>query len=705
VQRVLAHPRDLVSQRRFGTQAAAIAVAACAGIAAIVQVATAQTYDDDFDAYDDFEDLDEWAPRAQAPEAFRRFEVMDLTFGMRDDAFGTITVDPRDGTIYVGSGQGRVYRSRPGDPFWDEGNVVREVKPLYGFAGQIALLGSLRSDGRSVPSRVRLGGLPGIHGLPNSLAGQISSAQDLQLGGPGSPSSDPLRSVLDGAAAGAAGGGGGALGVGLSAGAPRLSILLGQWGRTVPVISIARTLGQWGARTAAIWRIVPHPQDPDRIYVGTGNGLYMSTDGGISFVRTFAGMSAANRGIAAIVVDPTDPDRIFLGTTRGLFVSTDRGDNWAVHTRASGMRVQAIAIDPTDPNYIYVATSGGLFRSTDGGENFLPAFFSAVRNQNNIGWVEIDPFDPNTVYLATRDGVVMSDDARRARTDGWRPIGALRTINLNVPKISACTRHPGHLYIVTRADLHTINYGAHGPESYVAESWDGGETWRELMGGRTAGDIRWFEVDPEDPDRVYVVFSRAIVRLERTGPERARQASQPLPRTDFGPPLGDVLDAALVHHGLQIGAYNDAMDRFRRRAWFPRVTVKGYAWRRQFAHVYDDAQFADERFLGASTDAHFGVMAWATWALPDVVYRHDAHAMIKLRVNVMNDEVRNQVARTIHRNYGELQRLRARLAASPPQDLYTRAMYHVRMEQLEAVVDLASGGYLSSQPPGRNDAD
>ncbi len=65
----------------------------------------------------------------------------------------------------------------------------------------------------------------------------------------------------------------------------------------------------------------------------------------------------------------------------------------------------------------------------------------------------------------------------------------------------------------------------------------------------------------------------------------------------------------------------------------------------------------------------------------------------------MNDEVRNRVITVVQRNYGELQRLKARRIAArrtgAKRDLYTRAVEQVRLEQLETMVDLTSGGYLT----------
>src|SRR5690606_14931762 len=60
------------------------------------------------------------------------------------------------------------------------------------------------------------------------------------------------------------------------------------------------------------------PTDPDRIWAGDHEGLYLSEDGGLTFDR-IAGLP-----VTAIAVDPADPDRLVIGG-RGLFVSHDGG--------------------------------------------------------------------------------------------------------------------------------------------------------------------------------------------------------------------------------------------------------------------------------------------------------------------------------------------------------------------------------------------
>ena len=107
----------------------------------------------------------------------------------------------------------------------------------------------------------------------------------------------------------------------------------------------------------------------------------------------------------------------------------------------------------------------------------------------------------------------------------------------------------------------------------------------------------------------------------------------------------------------------------------------------------------EDRFRVGGSASDLRIMGIATWRLPDIWYEHKSVAMQRIRELTMNDEVRNRICTVIQRNYGELQRLKARQIAArrtgAKRDLYTRAVEQVRIEQLEAMVDLTSGGYVT----------
>ncbi len=167
------------------------------------------------------------------------------------------------------------------------------------------------------------------------------------------------------------------------------------------------------------------------------------------------------------------------------------------------------------------------------------------------------------------------------------------------------------------------------------------------------------------------------------------------------PSLGQLLDAALKYHELDLGTYQANLNWLRYGNWLPsRFNVTFEYYRDRGGATLQDFQFSDEdRFRAAVSFKEWRLYAVATWRLPDIWYEPKTVAMQRIRELTMNDEIRNRIYTVIQRNYGELQRLKARLIADgrtgKKRDLYTRAVQRVRMEQLEAMVDLTSGGYLT----------
>src|SRR4029079_2653147 len=163
----------------------------------------------------------------------------------------------------------------------------------------------------------------------------------------------------------------------------------------------------------------------------------------------------------------------------------------------------------------------------------------------------------------------------------------------------------------------------------------------------------------------------------------------------YGPSMSDVVLATLRYQNLELADYTKRIQRAHSRNLLPRAFGITGMWQQfSIGGLQDDRQFAASRYLQVGAADEWIVMAWASWSLPDLVYQTDAVALLRLRVNILTDELRHRLTDTIHRNYGELQRVQARLAQGGI-DLKTKLVYLARAEQLEAVVDLASGGYLT----------
>ena len=615
------------------------------------------------------------------PVGMDRVEVTDLTLTLRDDTFSTLATDPQDPrVVFVGTYQGRVYRTVDGGRVWKESTVIAEQSPLWATPGSTIFFGSIRSGG-GVGGALDLVGLGDAPGLE---LGQVPS----QLKRFDAP--NMTFSPLAGESATSAGGVGGSLGVGLSERSPRLSMLTASRGRPVPTLSRIKFLVDRTLRGSVIFNIAINPDDRRVLFAATSNGLYKSFDGGESWARMFAGMTSAERTAFRIAIRPGEPSLAILGTASGAYISTDKGDNWTKLATVGGV-VRDVAFDAKDGRYVYMATNGGVLRSTDGGLSFIPIFYSTFPAEADVQTVSIDPFDPETAYIATMRGVFTTKKLRTATIDDWTALAGVQSI-LGILRVAPCSKHRGHLYAMTTVTLPSINYGADSPESAVIESWDGGKTWRQLFTGMSDGRAEAFALDAADPDQLWIAWTTALHRLDRA-PERDTAVPE-LP-DDERPSISELVRATLKHHDVELDEYADKTHRGFWRTVIPRVlAVTGAARQWSAGGLLDDTQFASSRYLQIYDARGWEVMAWASWDLPESVYSASAVPMIRQRVPHMNDELRHRLMETVRRNYGELARLKG-LVAATQLDLPTRVTYRLRIDQLEALIDLTSGGYLS----------
>lgn len=142
------------------------------------------------------------------------------------------------------------------------------------------------------------------------------------------------------------------------------------------------------------------PERPERILVGVEHGgLLRSVDYGGSWTDTMPGAD-----LHRIVIDPTDPDRIFAGAGNGLFISLDGGASWTPVDDLRGRYVHGIVFDRKHPERIFVYIDSGrcpLYRSDDGGSTWAPI---------GTGLPSSAPADPVRLDPANSDLVVYAGD-------------------------------------------------------------------------------------------------------------------------------------------------------------------------------------------------------------------------------------------------------------------------------------------------------
>lgn len=158
--------------------------------------------------------------------------------------------------------------------------------------------------------------------------------------------------------------------------------------------------------TLGISGIAIHPVNPDIIYIGTGDGdgydsfsigVLRSEDGGETWNTTGLYFPLdQNIRMNKLVMSPSDPNVLFAASSEGLFKTTNGGITW---TEVLGGNIRDVEFKPEDAQVIY-ASRDRFFRSDDGGENFeyinenLPTSSSTQRIA-----IGVSEANPDVVYL------------------------------------------------------------------------------------------------------------------------------------------------------------------------------------------------------------------------------------------------------------------------------------------------------------------
>ena len=266
-------------------------------------------------------------------------------------------------------------------------------------------------------------------------------------------------------------------------------------------------------------RLVVAPDNPEVVYVGatswTNAGVYKTTNGGRSWIATntrentdrgwidFNGLSVKCLAISAL-----DPQRLYFGTSMHVFRTSDGADHWEqAYTRVlPDGRCQTTGLETTclgniiiDPNnarrLLFGYADIGLLVSSDGGETFRRSVAGIKPRTvaNSLFDAVFDPDDPQHIWgsfgaWATNAGVVaQSYDGGHT----WRdPAGAdsgLPEVRHRVLLLDPASPAEARR-LMTTADEHGI---------YASE--DGGRTWQARNEGLPAGNVRDLVAHPKEP--------------------------------------------------------------------------------------------------------------------------------------------------------------------------------------------------------------
>lgn len=191
--------------------------------------------------------------------------------------------------------------------------------------------------------------------------------------------------------------------------------------------------------TGRINAIAVDPSNGSHLYAGAaGGGVWESNDAGANWTPLTDNWAYLQ--VSSIAIHPNDPNTIFVGTgdfdawtgyTNGIWKSTNAGSTWTpvVNATFDGRAVREIAFDPDNPSIMVAimgrgsAYWGRIMRSTNGGDTWTNVSVGSNRIYNDMAIGAANGVGNRIYWCTDNNGGQLFSSLDRGAT--WNPVGTL----------------------------------------------------------------------------------------------------------------------------------------------------------------------------------------------------------------------------------------------------------------------------------------
>jgi uncharacterized protein (TIGR03437 family) len=232
--------------------------------------------------------------------------------------------------------------------------------------------------------------------------------------------------------------------------------------------------------------IAVDPTSSQTLYVGSGNSVCKSTDGGAHFQCASLPFSSGQTGVSSLVIDPELPSTLYASATviGCVYKSVDGGQTWASASQGlpTNESIDSVTLDPFHSNVLYAWAGIGGYVSEDGAASWTRSSLPWPAGTSVSGGGLTFSFDPVTPGIIYGPAFVVNQIEFQKSVDGGKT-----WTQVNAPFNTCC--------VVTDPKVSGVLYALVGAALW--KSTDGGVTWNSsAVPSSAAGPL---SIDPSNP--------------------------------------------------------------------------------------------------------------------------------------------------------------------------------------------------------------
>ena len=440
--------------------------------------------------------------------------------------------------------------------------------------------------------------------------------------------------------------------------------------------------------------------NPDHIYVATDQGVRKSKDGGKHWEVFFRGLGSKTQIAYCVANSIQDPQTIWVGTHEGLFLVDAKTNHPRKINSLPDTAVYSIRLGNEANPFLLITTDNGIYKSNGDVDHWERVFANQEASLEKEEATTLEQFDVEEIatgssfpslifssgqhkfYAATQNGVFEGAE------DGniWTP---LKGQSLPKQKINFLEGSSETFYAATDRGVFQWDFKLNsfreiykGLESNKAHSLYYSASGAYLLAATERGVHR-------------LSYPALTLAPPADKENHLPRAGDILERFKREPPILEIQKIAIQYaevHPKKIEGWRKAAAL---KALLPKLSVDHDLSRDENVDLDRGGTADPDKFIAGPEERSWDWSVGVSWDLGDLIWSSD-QTSIDTRSRLMV-ELRDDILNQVTHLYYERRRLQIEMALVPNRELPVQIEKEIRLQELTAGIDALTGGYLSKR--------